>query len=146
MCRNTKQMSTFTTNTTAPTINETPPDVTQEVKSYDTWDDLELNEDITRGIFAYGFETPTPIQQKAIMPIINGNDVIGQAQSGTGKTGSFTIGTLQRIDVTKKTTQALILAPTQPLATQIADVVKSISQFMEGIVVKTLVGGTSAFL
>jgi len=143
LCRNTKQMSTFTTNTTAPTINETPPDVTQEVKSYDTWDDLELNEDITRGIFAYGFETPTPIQQKAIMPIINGNDVIGQAQSGTGKTGSFTIGTLQRIDVTKKTTQALILAPTQPLATQIADVVKSISQFMEGIVVKTLVGGTS---
>jgi translation initiation factor 4A len=77
------------------------------------------------------------------MPIIKGNDIIGQAQSGTGKTGAFVVGTLQRIDITKKTTQALILAPTQPLAIQIANVVSSLSTFMDGLVVKTLVGGTS---
>ena len=126
-------------------LNATPTiiDGEQNIKSYGSWDDLDLKEDLTRGIYAYGFETPTPIQQKTIMPIINGKDIIGQAQSGTGKTGAFVVGTLQRIDITKKTTQALILAPTQPLALQISNVVSSLSSFMDGLVVKTLVGGTS---
>jgi translation initiation factor 4A len=114
-----------------------------DVKVYDNWDDLELSEDLTRGIFAYGFENPTPIQGRAIAPIVAKRDIIGQAQSGSGKTGSFAIGTLQRIDLTQKTTQALILAPTQQLAMQIVKVFKALSNYMEGLVIKTLVGGTS---
>jgi translation initiation factor 4A len=113
------------------------------VKQYENWDDLELNEDVTRGIYAYGFEHPTPIQGRAIKPLVAGRDLIGQAQSGTGKTGSFTIGTLQSIDTSKKTTQALILSPTQTLAQQTAKVVTALSQYMDGLVIKTLVGGTS---
>jgi translation initiation factor 4A len=71
------------------------------------WDDLDLKEDLHRGILAYGFEKPTSIQQKAIKPIIDGRkDIIGQAQSGTGKTGSFTIGCLQRIDFIKDYTSS----------------------------------------
>lgn len=112
-------------------------------KLYENWDDLKLSEDLCRGIYAYGFEKPTPIQGRAIEPIISKRDIIGQAQSGSGKTGTFAIGTLQLIDIKQKTTQALIIAPTQQLAMQIVKVFKSLSQYMEGLVVKSLVGGTS---
>ena len=57
-----------------------------------SWDDTEINHDILRGIYAYGFDKPSPIQQKAIKPIISGKDIIAQAQSGTGKTAAFAIG------------------------------------------------------
>jgi translation initiation factor 4A len=107
------------------------------------WESFKLNEDLARGIYRFGFEQPTPIQEKAIPSIIEGRDVIGQGQSGTGKTGSFTIGALQRIDVSSKTTQALILAPTFELVKQISTVVSAIGSAMDGLVVKTLVGGTS---
>lgn len=110
---------------------------------YENWDDLKLSEGLTRGIYAYGFEKPTPIQGRAIVPIVAKRDIIGQAQSGSGKTGSFAIGTLQRIDLSKKTTQALILAPTQQLAMQIVRVFQALSNYMEGLVIKSLVGGTS---
>ena len=68
------------------------------------WDELSNHCDarILRGIFAYGFETPSPIQQKAILPMIARHDILAQAQSGTGKTGCFTIGTLVNIDTEKK--------------------------------------------
>ena len=108
-----------------------------------SWESFKLNEDLARGIYRFGFEKPTPIQEKAIPSIIEGRDVIGQGQSGTGKTGSFTIGALQRIDVSSKTTQALILAPTFELVKQISSVVSAIGSAMDGLVVKTLVGGTS---
>ena len=61
---------------------------------YENWDELKLSEGLTRGIYAYGFEKPTPIQGRAIMPIVAKRDIIAQAQSGSGKTGSFAIGTL----------------------------------------------------
>lgn len=70
-----------------------------------------------------GFRTPSAIQQRCIMPIISGRDVIGQAQSGTGKTATFSIGVLQRIDTKSNETQALILSPTRELAQQIQKVV-----------------------
>ena len=73
---------------------------------------------LLRGIYAYGFEQPSPIQKKAIVPLFDKKDVIAQAQSGTGKTGCFTIGTLQLIDVEKKETQAMILSPTRELSIQ----------------------------
>ena len=108
-----------------------------------TWESLNLTENLTRGIYRIGFEKPTPIQQLAILPIVQGKDVVAQAQSGTGKTGSFTIGSLQQIDLASRTTQVLILAPTFELVKQIATVVISLGSAMDGLVVKTLVGGTS---
>ena len=83
------------------------------------FDDMELDENLLRGVFGYGFEEPSAIQQRAIMPIIEGHDVLAQAQSGTGKTGTFSIAALQRIDTSVKAPQALMLAPTRELAVQI---------------------------
>jgi translation initiation factor 4A len=79
----------------------------------------------------------------AIAPIVSGRDTIAQAQSGTGKTGSFTISSLQTINLSEKTTQVLILAPTFELVKQISTVVSSLGNAMDGLVIKTLVGGTS---
>ena len=106
------------------------------------WDDIELKEDILRGIYAYGFEIPSEIQKKAILPIIQEKDIIAQAQSGSGKTGTFSIGTLQRIDHTLNSTQALIISPTHELVRQTANVVQSIGQYLNGLKVKTLIGGS----
>lgn len=114
-----------------------------EIKHYDAWDSLDLKDDLLRGIYSFGFESPSQIQKLAIKPIIDKRDVIAQAQSGTGKTGTFTISSLQRIEISEKTTQVMILAPTHELVKQISFVVKGIGSMMEGLVVKTLVGGTS---
>lgn len=111
-----------------------------EVKN---WDELELDSKLLRGIFAYGFEKPSPIQQKAIKPIIEGRDVIAQAQSGTGKTATFTIGALQRINLAERKTQVLILSPTRELATQTSNVISNIGCFLEGLKIQTIFGGSS---
>jgi superfamily II DNA/RNA helicase len=110
-----------------------------EVKN---WDELDLDTRLLRGIFAYGFEKPSPIQQKAIKPIINGRDVIAQAQSGTGKTATFAIGALQRINLAEKKTQVLILSPTRELTTQTSKVITNIGSFMEGLKVQAVFGGS----
>ncbi|KAL3204208.1 hypothetical protein MRX96_041325 [Rhipicephalus microplus] len=89
----------------------------------DNFDDMSLREELLRGIYAYGFEKPSAIQQRAIIPCIKGMDVIAQAQSGTGKTATFSIAILQQIDTSLKECQALILAPTRELAQQIQKVV-----------------------
>ena len=112
-------------------------------KIINTWDDLDLKEDLLRGIYAYGFENPSEIQKKTIGHIRNGKELIAQAQSGCGKTGAFSIGTLQSIDITSKTTQAIILAPTHELVKQIHTVITSLGSMMQGLNVKTLLGGTS---
>ena len=85
----------------------------------DNFDDMKLREDLLRGIYAYGFEKPSAIQQRAIVPCITGRDVIAQAQSGTGKTATFAISILQQLDMELHETQALILAPTRELAQQV---------------------------
>ena len=113
---------------------------TQEIKS---WDDLEIEPHILRAIYSNGFETPSEIQKKAISPVKLGRDLIAQAQSGTGKTGAFTIGSLHHVDVTKHATQVIVLAPTHELVSQICEVFCNLSSYMEGIVIKKLVGGTS---
>ena len=77
------------------------------------FDDMNLKPELLRGVFTYGFEDPSAIQQRAIIPIIEGHDVLAQAQSGTGKTGTFSIAALQRIDPAVKFPQALMLAPTK---------------------------------
>jgi translation initiation factor 4A len=108
-----------------------------------SWDELDLNCNVLRGIFAYGFEKPSPIQQRAIKPIIEGRDVIAQAQSGTGKTATFTIGALQRVNIAEQTTQVLILSPTRELSTQTAKVVSNLGSFMNGLKIQTLFGGAA---
>lgn len=113
-------------------------DPTYEIQS---WDDLEIPIDLLRGIYAYGFEKPSPIQKKAIKPIMMGKDLIAQAQSGTGKTATFTIGALANIKVTDQYTQVLILSPTRELSKQTALVASSIGNMMEGLKVQLLVGG-----
>ena len=115
----------------------------ENIPIFNNWDDLNLKPELLRGIYAYGFEKPSPIQSRAIHPIIQGYDLIAQAQSGTGKTGSFTIGALSRIDITSNTNQVLILVPTHELAHQITAVITQLSDMMNGIRIKTLVGGSS---
>jgi translation initiation factor 4A len=107
------------------------------------WDELQLEPNILRGIFGYGFERPSPIQQRAIKPIMEGRDVIAQAQSGTGKTATFTIGALQSINLSELTTQVLILSPTRELSTQTSKVISNIGAFMNGLKIQTLFGGAS---
>ena len=121
------------------TINEGGNDI----KIIETWDEFDLKDDLLRGVFANGFETPSQIQKQAILPIIEKRDLIAQAPSGTGKTGAFTIGALQRIDISSNTTQVLVMAPTHELVRQISGVISVIGNMMEGLVVKTLIGGTS---
>lgn len=109
----------------------------------DKWDDLDISKDLLRGIYSCGFDKPSPIQSKAIIPIINKHDIIAQAQSGTGKTAAFSIGALSQVDLSSLTTQVLILSPTHELTTQIASVISSIGSMMEGLKIKILVGGSS---
>ena len=96
----------------------------------DSFDDMNLKDKLLRGIYGYGFEKPSLIQSKAIPVIINGHDVIAQSQSGTGKTGTFTIGTLQRIDEKINGVQAIIISHTRELAHQICHVCSSIGQYL----------------
>ena len=66
----------------------------------ETWEDLNCKTSLMRGIYSYGFENPSPIQKKAIVPMLGTKDLIAQAQSGTGKTGCFTVGILEKVDLT----------------------------------------------
>lgn len=111
-------------------------------ETVDTFDALNLKDSLLRGVFGHGFEFPSTIQQRAILPIMSGRDVLAQSQSGTGKTATFAIGALQRIDEHKKNTQALILAPTRELALQIQSVVHNLGEFMD-VSCHACIGGTS---
>jgi translation initiation factor 4A len=107
----------------------------------DNFDNMGLKDDLLRGIYAYGFEKPSAIQQRGIMPVLAGHDTIAQAQSGTGKTATFSIAVLQLIDLSVKHTQALILAPTRELAVQIQKVVRALGDFLK-VTSHACVGGT----
>jgi len=110
-------------------------------ETIDNFDAMDLKPELLRGIYAYGFERPSAIQQRAIMPVINNRDVIAQAQSGTGKTATFSISVLQKIDLNVKQCQALILAPTRELAQQIQKVVIAIGDFLK-VQCHACIGGT----
>ena len=113
-------------------------------REFETWEDIrDLNPQLMRGIYGYGFEKPSPIQQKSILSILDGRDVIAQAQSGSGKTGAFATGALNRVRLDLKQPQALIIAPTRELAKQIHDVIKDLGSQMTGLNVQLLIGGTS---
>jgi translation initiation factor 4A len=112
-------------------------------KIVERWDDLDIPDTLLRGIYAYGFENPSEIQKRSIPVLLSKRDVIAQAQSGMGKTGAFTIGTLGLIDLAKPKVQALLLAPTHELAKQTANVVNSLGASLTGLKVKLLIGGSS---
>jgi translation initiation factor 4A len=95
------------------------------------FDDIGLKDNLLRGIYSYGFENPSLIQAKSIPLIATGKDIIAQSQSGTGKTGAFTIGALQRIDDKINGVQGIIVAHTRELAIQIYDVCKDIGTYMD---------------
>ena len=126
-------------------IGETGAEGANDLPLCNSWDDFDIKPNLLRGIYAIGFEKPSPIQQKAIIPIISKRDIIAQAQSGTGKTATFSIGTLQIIDTSEPTIQAILMAPTHELARQSAFVIGTIGSMMKDLVVQTLVGGTSVY-
>jgi translation initiation factor 4A len=114
-----------------------------------SFDAMNLHTDILRGIYSFGFETPSVIQQQAILPISQGHDVIAQAQSGTGKTGSFVVGMLQRMVSSPpsqgkiaKLPRALIMAPTREIALQTGKVTEGIAKYLQ-LRQRVCVGGTS---
>lgn len=103
---------------------------TRDIKIYSSFESMRLKPNLLKGIYNYGFEAPSAIQSRAIMQIITGRDTIAQAQSGTGKTATFSIGMLQVLDTKSKECQALILSPTRELAVQIQNVVKQLGGYM----------------
>merc|ERR1712050_175584 len=113
-----------------------------EYPVFESFDDYDLDENLLRGIYSYGFEKPSAIQQRGIKPILDGRDTIGQAQSGTGKTATFVIGCLQRIDFGVRACQALILAPTRELAQQIQKVALALGDYQR-VKCHACIGGTA---
>ena len=109
-----------------------------------TFEELGVSEEIRRAITELGFETPMPVQQEVIPYLLgNGNDVVALAQTGTGKTAAYGIPILQKIDTSKKETQALVLSPTRELCLQIADDLNDFSKYINGLHVVAVYGGTS---
>jgi ATP-dependent RNA helicase DeaD len=102
---------------------------------------LGLNDSLVQTLSALGYEAPTPIQQRTIPALLAGRDVIGQAQTGTGKTAAFALPILQKIDAGRHETQALILAPTRELAVQVADALHSYAHGTPGVTVLPVYGG-----
>jgi translation initiation factor 4A len=109
-----------------------------------SWDDLDIDQSILRGIHSMGFENPSPIQQRAIKPISMGRDIVAQAQSGTGKTATFAIGALSRINATLNKTQVIILSPTKELTVQTASVIEKLGSLIPNLTVETMYGGMNS--
>ena len=107
----------------------------------ETFEDMKLKKDLLHGILSYGFEKPSAIQQRAIKPVLLGHDCIAQAQSGTGKTGTFVISILEKINTDLKECQAIVVAPTRELVHQIINVMTALSSHMNCII-HSCVGGT----
>ncbi|XP_026818563.1 eukaryotic initiation factor 4A-III [Rhopalosiphum maidis] len=117
-------------------------ETSEDVEVLTTFDNMKLREDLVRGIYSYGFERPSAIQQRAIKPMIKGRDVIAQAQSGTGKTATFSIAMLQSIDSQLRDTQVLCLSPTRELAVQIQKVVLALGDYLN-VQCHACIGGTN---
>lgn len=105
------------------------------------FDELGLNPQMLRGVQEMGFEEATPIQAQAIPVVMEGKDVIGQAQTGTGKTAAFGIPMLQAVDTSVKATQVLVLSPTRELAIQVAEELRNLGKYMHGVKILPVYGG-----
>ena len=111
-----------------------------EVQIVESFDELGLKDDLLRGVYSYGFEKPSAVQQRAIIPILKGRDTIVQSQSGTGKTAVFCLGALQCVNVQERETQVIILSPTRELAEQSQKVCLALGDYMN-VQVHCCVGG-----
>lgn len=109
----------------------------------ENFDELGLSEEILRAVTEMGFTKPSPIQAQGIPPVLEGHDVIGQAQTGTGKTAAFGIPVLQKIDTDSNGTQALILCPTRELAVQVSEEIGKLSKYLRKIKIEAIYGGDS---
>ena len=112
----------------------------RDITIFETFDEMGLNELLLRGIYAYGFEKPSSIQKRAIVPVSKGFDIIAQSQSGTGKTATFAIGSLSLVESEKVQPQILVLSPTRELAKQNYDVFCALSEYLD-IKVRLCIGG-----
>ena len=113
-----------------------------ETDTTTSFSDMNLKENLLKGIYCYGFEKPSKIQQRSIIPLYKGRDIIGQSQSGTGKTGAFLIGSINKLNLNLNKTQLLILSPTRELSSQIFDVLKALTIKMN-VSKHLLIGGTN---
>lgn len=105
------------------------------------FEDLQINDDIKRAVIEMGFEEPSPIQAQSIPVILSGKDVIGQAQTGTGKTAAFSIPLLEMINPDDKSLQAVVLCPTRELAIQVSSEIRKIGKYMHGVKTLPVYGG-----
>jgi len=115
-------------------------ETSEDVEVLPTFDALGLKEELLRGVYSYGFERPSAVQQRAILPILKGRDVIVQSQSGTGKTCVFALGALQSIDTREREPQVLFLAPTRELAEQSQKVCQALGEYLS-VQVHCCIGG-----
>lgn len=106
-----------------------------------TFNDLGLPEFILNAVTDMGFESPSPIQQACIPHLLAGDDVLGMAQTGSGKTAAFSLPLLAQIEPNKKMPQMLVMAPTRELAIQVADACEQFMKYAKGINIVTLYGG-----
>jgi len=108
-----------------------------------SFDSFGLSKPLLKALDHVGYETPSPIQEQCIKHLMNGCDIIGQAQTGTGKTAAFALPLLHQIDLKKNHPQMLVLAPTRELAIQVAEAIQSYAHFMKGFHVLPIYGGQS---
>src|SRR5213595_275583 len=110
-----------------------------------TFASLGLRESLLKTITALGYEVPTPIQQRTIPALLAGRDLIGQAQTGTGKTAAFSLPLLQRLNLGRRVTQALVLTPTRELAMQVSEAMHSYAKQLDDVLVLPVYGGAPIF-
>jgi ATP-dependent RNA helicase DeaD len=121
-------------------------DAPQELATSSAFRDLNLSEPLVRALESSGYVTPTPIQAQTIPLLLQGRDVLGQAQTGTGKTAAFALPMLQRIDLAERHPQVLVLAPTRELAIQVAESFERYAAHMPGLRVASIYGGQDYML
>ncbi|KRX05373.1 P-loop containing nucleoside triphosphate hydrolase [Pseudocohnilembus persalinus] len=117
-------------------------ETSEDIKVYPSFDQMGLKENLLRGIYNYGFNNPSAVQQRAIVPICTGRDVIVQSQAGTGKTAVFSIGALNSIDYSKREPQVIVLSPTRELADQTQKVSLALGENLQ-VSVHCCIGGKS---
>jgi len=124
-------------------IAELEEETAVEAPKNGTFADLGLSEDILKAVTEMGFESPSPIQAQGIPPVMEGRDVIGQAQTGTGKTAAFGIPALEMVDPTNNAVQVLVLCPTRELAVQVSEEIGRLAKYKRGVRIEAIYGGDS---
>ncbi|MEM9977333.1 MAG: DEAD/DEAH box helicase, partial [Cyanobacteria bacterium P01_D01_bin.2] len=114
-----------------------------DIEAAMAFSELSLSEPVLKALEDLGYESPTPIQSQTIPHVLAGVDLIGQAQTGTGKTAAFALPLLSRVDISQRLPHTLVLTPTRELAIQVAEAFQSYASHMKGFHVLPLYGGQS---